>query len=128
ASASSSSSIKPLCQLQDPVDPADGFEGAAPILVAAFRGAGDFLACYSNDGPAGSLALTTRARPRGRGELVVEIVWPGLPNPVFVRATATRRRGGIVARLHADDGATRDFLVRMARGQEKVVHRRRQRR
>jgi hypothetical protein len=74
------------------------------------------------------LALVTRARPRTRAELVLEIVWPALPNPVFVRANLARRRLGVVARLHPDEAATRDFLVRVARNGALELHRRRHRR
>ena len=125
--SSASSSIKARISLQDPVDPAERLEGT-PIVVASFSSGAEFLAHYSDDGPAGELALVTRARPRTRAELVLEIVWPALPNPVFVRANVSRRRLGVVARLHEDETAARDFLVAMARGDALRIHLRRQRR
>jgi hypothetical protein len=36
---------------------------------------------------------------------------------VFVRARVSRRRLGIVAKLHADETKARDFLLRIARGE-----------
>lgn len=127
ASSSASSSLKGRIALHDPIDPAEGLEGT-PIVVASFSSGAEFLEHYSDDGPAGELALVTRARPRARAELVIEVSWPGLPNPVFVRARVSRRRLGVVARLHEDETAARDFLVRMARGDALHVHLRRHRR
>lgn len=125
--ASSSSSIKARISLQDPVELGERVEGT-PIVVATFFSGADFLAHYSDEGPAGELALVTRARPRSRAELVIEVSWPGLPNPVFVRAKVSRRRLGVIARLHADETAARDFLVAMARGDALHYHLRQQRR
>ena len=127
ASSSASSSLRGRISLQDPIDPAERLEGT-PIVVAAFSSGAEFLAHYSDDGPAGELALVTRARPRARAELVIEVSWPGLPNPVFVRAKVSRRRLGVVARLHEDETAARDFLLHMARGDALVYHLRKQRR
>jgi hypothetical protein len=125
--SSSLSSLKPRLNLHDPIDPAEGLEGT-PIVVAAFSSGAEFLEHYSSDGPAGELALVTRARPRKRRELVIEVKWPGLPNPVFVRARASRRRLGLVARLHADETGARDFLVKMAEGDALQYHLRKHRR
>lgn len=127
ASSSGSSSLKAHISLQDPIDPAERLLGT-PIIVAAFSSGAEFLAHYSDDGPAGELALVTRARPRTRAELVVEVTWPGLPNPVFVRAKVSRRRLGVVARLHEDEQRARAFLVRMAQGDAVYYHLRRHRR
>jgi hypothetical protein len=125
--SSATSSLKSMLQLHDPIDPTARLTGT-PIVVAAFNGADEFLAAYSDDGPAGEVALVTRARPRGRGDLVLEIVWPELPNAVFVRAHVTKKRVGLVARLHPDEAATRDFLLRVAHGGALELHRRNHRR
>src|SRR3954469_16840722 len=127
SSSSASSSIRGRISLQDPVDSAERFEGT-PIVLAAFLSGAEFLPHYSEDGPAGEIALVTRARPRTRAELVLQIEWPGLPNPVFVRARVSRRRLGVVAQLHADETAARDFLVCMAAGDKVPYHLRRHRR
>jgi hypothetical protein len=125
--ASTSGSLGARIQLADPTSPSDQLTGT-PIVVAAFASGADFLLCYSDDGEAGELALVTRARPRGRGELVLEIGWPGLPNPVFVRARVSARRLGLVARLHPDEAPARDYLLRAARQEPQAVHLRRHRR
>lgn len=127
ASSSVSSSLKARISLQDPIDPADRLAGT-PIIIASFSSGAEFLAHYSDDGPAGELALVTRARPRARAELVLEITWPSLPNPVFVRAKVSRRRLGVVARLHEDEQRARAFLERMAQGDAVYYHLRRHRR
>jgi len=127
SASSASSSLRGRISLQDPIDPAERLEGT-PIVVASFSSGAEFLEHYSDDGPAGELALVTRARPRTRAELVIEVSWPGLPNPVFVRAKVSRRRLGVVARLHEDETAARDFLVAMARGDALRYHLRKQRR
>jgi PilZ domain len=125
--ASTSGSLGARIQLAEPASLADRLTGT-PIVVAAFASGAEFLDCYSDDGEAGELALVTRARPRGRGELVLEIAWPGLPNPVFVRARVAARRLGLVARLHPDEVAARDYLLRAAREEPQAVHLRRHRR
>jgi hypothetical protein len=124
--SSATSSLKSMLQLHDPIDPTAQLHGT-PIVLAAFNGPEEFLSAYGNDGPAGELLLVTRARP-ARADLVLEITWPGLPNAVFLRARATKRRMGLVARLHPDEAATRDFLLRVARSGALELHRRRHRR
>lgn len=124
---STSGSLRARIQLVDPAAPFDHLTGT-PIVVASFGSAAEFLDCYSDEGAAGELALVTRARPRGRGELVLEIAWPGLPNPVFVRARVAARRLGLVARLHPDEAPARDYLLRAANHEPQEVHLRRHRR
>jgi hypothetical protein len=115
----SSSSLRPRIWLHDPIDPSEHLQGT-PIVCATFASAAEFLLAYSDEGPGGELALVTRQRPRQRAELVVEVNFPGLPNPVFMRARVSRRRLGIVAKLHPDELKARDFLLRMARAE--AVH------
>ena len=125
--ASTSGSLRARIQLTEPAPLHEQLLGT-PIVLAAFADGAAFLHCYRDDGDAGELALVTRARPRVRSELVLEIAWPGLPNPVFVRARVSPRRLGLVARLHHDEVPARDYLLRAARGQAAAVHRRRHRR
>jgi hypothetical protein len=108
--------LRPRISLQDPIEPTDYLHGT-PIVCATFGSAEEFLLAYSDEGTSGELALVTRARPRARAELVVEVSFPGLPNPVFMRARVSRRRLGIVAKLHPDEQKARDFLLRVARGE-----------
>jgi hypothetical protein len=125
--ASTSGSFGARIQLADPASLGDRLTGT-PIVVAAFASGADFLLCFHDDGEAGELTLVTRARPRGRGELVLEIGWPGLPNPVFGRARVSARRLGLVARLHPDEAPAGAYLLRAARDEPQAVHLRRHRR
>jgi hypothetical protein len=119
---SATSSLKSLLQLHDPVDPTARLVGA-PIVRASFESGAEFLDHYRDDGPAGEVALPTRARHND--QLVLEIMWPGLPNTVFVRAQASPTRLGLLARLHREEARTRDFLVRAAHGGALELHQRR---
>jgi len=122
-----SGSLNPRITLQDPVDPAETLHGTR-MLAAAFTSPQAFLDAYSPTGPAGELAVVTRARPPSGREIVLEVSWPGLPNRVYLRARVFRRRLGLLARLHPDDAGARDFLVQMAAGDDVAWHRRRHRR
>ena len=71
-----------------------------------------FLDAFAPEhGPAGELAVVTRAQLPSRTEVVLEILWPALPNRVYVRAHVWRRRLGLMARFHPDEQQARDFLV-----------------
>jgi hypothetical protein len=88
-----------------------------PILVAAFTDGREFLDAFAaRNGPAGELAVRTRASPPPGTPIVLEIAWQGLPNRVFARAVVQRRwfGGNLILRLEADELAKRDFLLRMA--------------
>jgi len=113
--------------LAEPVDPAETIVGT-PIVVARYASGEGFLDAYRDVEPAGALVVPTRARPADGSEVVLEIFWPELPNPVFVRALVGRRRNWLVARLHGDAQAARDFLVQMAAGERTRFYRRKQRR
>jgi len=123
----SSSSLSPRILLQDPVDPSEHLQGT-PILVAAFDSGDAFLHAYGHGGPAGEIAVVTRCSPPNGAEMVLEVTWPELPNRVFVRARVLRRSLGLIARLHADEQHSRDFLLRMAAGYAVDYHARRHKR
>jgi hypothetical protein len=124
---SASSSLKPRLSIQDPVDFADGQRGT-PIVLAAFPDGRSFLDAYEHTGPAGELAVITRVQPRSGTNVILEILWPALPNRIYLRARVYRRRLGLLARLHPDAGPARDFLLQMARGNLPHYYKRRQRR
>src|SRR5581483_130561 len=107
-----SSSLRPRFMLAEPVDPAETLKGT-PIIVARFDDGDAFLHGYRDLEPAGEIAVVTRAQPEDESVVVLEIFWDDLPNPVFARARVWRRRLGLVARLHADSQAARDFLLQM---------------
>jgi hypothetical protein len=103
--------------LDDPRRTAEALAGSVPILVAAFTDGAEFLHAYSDRGPAGELAVHTRATPAGDTAMIVEVAWEGLPNRVFVRARVKRRLfGRLHLRFDEDEAPKRDFLLRMARG------------
>jgi hypothetical protein len=126
-SSSTSSLPRRRITLQEPVDPAE-LRGT-PILSCVFPDGRAFLDAFAPDhGPAGELAVVTRAQLPSRTEVVLEILWPALPNRVYVRAHVWRRRLGLMARFHPDEQQARDFLVRVAHGLPAEFHKRAHRR
>jgi len=111
-----SSEFRPRLTLRNPADP--NTVGGTPILVVAFESPDEFLLAYEEAGPAGELAIVTRATP-SQSELVLEITWPGLPNRVFLRAEVSVRQLGLLARIHRDDAPARNFLLQLARGERR---------
>jgi hypothetical protein len=81
-------------------------------------------------GPAGELLVDTAAEPPPDTELVAAIEWPGLSQRVFLRASAHGRSTGgkLVLRIDPDEAFKRDFLVGVACGTARAVHRREHRR
>ncbi|HZS37999.1 MAG TPA: PilZ domain-containing protein [Polyangia bacterium] len=128
SSATSSSSLpRRRITLQEPADPAE-LRGT-PILSCVFPDGEAFLEAFAPEhGPAGELAVVTRATLPSRTEVVLEILWPALPNRIYVRARVWRRRLGLMARFHPDELQARDFLVRVAHGLPAEFHRRAHRR
>jgi len=95
-----------------------------PIIVAAFETGAYFLDAFAESrGPAGELAVRTRASPPPGTPMVLEITWHGLPNRVFARATALRRwlGGHLVLQLDPDEREKRDYLLAVARGEKRDV-------
>ena len=125
--SSSSSPSRESVVLKDPTDPSD-LRGT-PILPAVFPDGRAFLeAFHPARGPAGEIALDTRVPVPAGKKVVLEIVWPALPNRIYVRAKVARRRGGLTARLYPDDTAVRDFLERIANVLPADFHKRAHRR
>jgi hypothetical protein len=119
SSVPSLSSADPVyIRLAEPVSPTELAAGT-PILLASYTTGGEFLESFALDrGRAGELAVRTRASPPPGTAMVVELDFPGLPNHVFVRATAVRRwlGGHLVLRLDDDEVAKREYLLAVARG------------
>jgi hypothetical protein len=111
-----SSEFRPRLRLRNPADP--NTLSGTPILAVSFASAEEFLLAYEDAGPAGELAILTRATPTER-ELVLEVSWPGLPNHVFLRAQVSVRQLGLLARIHGDDAPARNFLLQLARGERR---------
>jgi Tfp pilus assembly protein PilZ len=89
------------------------------LLTCAFSSPSEFLDCYSVEQAEGVLYCRTRSQLDVSQELMVEVSFPGLPNRTLMRgAVAALRRGrGAWVRLNAGDAHSRDFLLRLARGE-----------
>jgi hypothetical protein len=122
STAPSLSSADPVyIRLAEPVSPSELAAGT-PILLASYSTGSEFLESFALDrGRAGELAVRTRASPPPGTAMVVELDFPGLPNHVFVRATAVRRwlGGHLVLRLDDHEVAKREYLVAVARGERR---------
>src|SRR5262245_66584968 len=89
------------------------------LLTCAFASPAEFLNCYSVESSEGVLYCRTRSELAVGEDIVVEVSFPGLPNRSLMRGSvaATKRGRGLWIRLHAGDAHSRDFLVRLARGE-----------
>ncbi len=89
------------------------------LLTCAFASPTEFLDCYSVESAEGVLYCRTRSQLDVGQELLVEVSFPGLPNRTLMRGavSALRRDRGAWVRLHAGDAHSRDFLLRLARGE-----------
>jgi Tfp pilus assembly protein PilZ len=89
------------------------------LLTCAFASPTEFLDCYSVESAEGVLYCRTRSELAVGEELVVEVSFPGMPNRTLMRGSvaALRRGRGLWIRLHAGDAHTRDFILRLARGE-----------
>jgi len=114
----------------EPFSPSE-LDGAVPILQVAFRDGMEFIdALAEGRGPAGELAVQTRARPPRGLQLVAEIRWPRLPNRVYLRVESRDRLedGRLLLRLDAAEARKREFLVSVACGTSENLSKRRHRR
>jgi Tfp pilus assembly protein PilZ len=89
------------------------------LLTCAFASPSEFLDCYSVESAEGVLYCRTRSQLGIGEEILVEVSFPGMANRTLIRgAVAAVRRGrGAWIRLYAADAHTRDFLLRLARGE-----------
>lgn len=89
------------------------------LLTLAYPAASDFLAAY--DAASGSLVAQTKTEATIGEQLLVEIAFPRLPNRPLLRASVLGSvDGGLRLKLDEADASTRDFLVKMAKGELKV--------
>jgi len=97
------------------------------LITVAFPSAAEFLASYED----GTFFIRTRTDAQIGETVLAELSFPGLPNRPLVRAVVeTLRIGadneGLTLRISDEDAATRDFVLRLARGDlriESTVHR-----
>jgi len=102
-----------------------------PIVAAPFTDGEAFSAAFRSDrGPAGELALATRAQLAYGAPVQVEVFWPSLPNRVYVsaRCIGRDRRGRLRLRFRPGERLKRDFLLAVAAGTAKGIVLRRHRR
>jgi uncharacterized protein (TIGR02266 family) len=93
------------------------------LVTLAYPAASDFLAAY--DEPSRTLVAHTKTEAEIGENLLVEISFPQLPNRPLLRATCCGLvNGGLRLELDEADAETREFLVRLARGEPfEAVHR-----
>jgi Tfp pilus assembly protein PilZ len=89
------------------------------LITCAFASPSEFLDCYSVESAEGLLYCRTRSQLLMGEELLVEVSFPGMKNRTLLRGAVAAVRRGRAAwiRLHAADAHTRDFLLRLARGE-----------
>jgi Tfp pilus assembly protein PilZ len=96
-------------------------EQSMRLLTVVFVSSAEFLSHYREAD--GSMFHRTRAELEPGEELLAEISFPGLPNRALVRARVLEvdpGKGGWLA-FSDPDVSTRDFLVRLARGEVEVT-------
>jgi uncharacterized protein (TIGR02266 family) len=94
------------------------------LLTLAYPAASDFLAAY--DEPSRTLVAHTKTEAEIGENVLIEISFPTLPNRPLLRASCCGLvTNGLRLELDEADGPTREFLVRLARGEsiEGAVHR-----
>lgn len=93
------------------------------LLTCAFASPGAFLASYRADPADGELDCETRSALATDQPVVVEVSFPGLPNPILLRGMVVDVQPGRRARIRIHDGDAhgRDFLLRVARGELEPV-------
>jgi uncharacterized protein (TIGR02266 family) len=94
------------------------------LLTLAFPAAADFLTAY--DDASRTLVAHTKTEAEIGENLLVEISFPNLPNRPLLRATCCGLvTGGLRLELDEADGPTREFLVKLARGEpaHDAIHR-----
>jgi Tfp pilus assembly protein PilZ len=89
------------------------------LLTLAYPAAGEFLSAY--DDATRTLRASTKTEAILGEPLLVEIAFPGLPNRPLLRATVKEVLDGALRLvIDEDDAQTREFLIRMAKGEVRV--------
>lgn len=117
----------PRFNLGHPLDPADIRVGI-PLLVAPFRSGREFLASLHRDARNSlRLVMPTRTQLEAGEDVVLEVMWPGLPNRVYLRAaTLGRTRSGkLMLELYQHEQPKLHFLFTVATDPTACPHRRR---
>jgi Tfp pilus assembly protein PilZ len=94
------------------------------LLTLTFRSAEKFLRHYSDQYEAGALFYRTKSEVEAGEEVLLEIAFPGLPNRSLVRGVVLGpKEDGIWIAFHRNDVSTRDFLLKIARGEIEITDR-----
>ena len=94
------------------------------LLTLTFRSADKFLRHYSDQYEVGALFYRTKSDVEAGEEVLLEISFPGLPNRALVRGVVLGpKEDGIWIAFHRNDVSTRDFLLKIARGEVEITDR-----
>ncbi|HUH04265.1 MAG TPA: PilZ domain-containing protein [Kofleriaceae bacterium] len=93
------------------------------LLTVPFFSSAEFLSHYSGKHPDGAIFCRTRTDLEVGEAILVEVSFTGLPNRALLRASVLSLEAGRGAWLALDpaDVSTRDFLLRLARGELEVT-------
>lgn len=93
------------------------------LLTVPFYSSAEFLSHYSSKHPDGAIFCRTRTELELGEAVLVEVSFTGLPNRALIRASVHSIEAGRGAWLAFDpaDTSTRDFLLRLARGELAVT-------
>lgn len=93
------------------------------LLTVAFLSSAEFLSHYSEKHAEGALFFRTRTELEEGEAVLVEISFAGLPNRALVRANvlSIEQGKGVWLAFDPADASTRDFLLRLARGEVVVT-------
>lgn len=99
-------------------------------MVAAFSTGSRFLRAVTRDAFGMGVAIPTRANLPVDSEVVLEIMWPELPNRVYVHGRVGERRddGCLIIGTDAAESNKMRFLINAAGGAGMEIHPRKKRR
>jgi Tfp pilus assembly protein PilZ len=94
------------------------------LLTLTFQSAEKFLRHYSDQYEVGAVFYRTKSEVESGEEVLLEIAFPGLPNKALVRGVVLGpKEDGIWIAFHRNDISTRDFLLKIARGELEITNR-----
>lgn len=114
----------PRFNLGHPLDPSS-LRAGTPLLVAPFRSGDEFMQALSIDANMElRVVLPTRAELHPGEDVVLEIMWVGLPNRVYVRAMTLGRTqdDNLVLRVYPHEHPKLSFLSKVATDENAIAH------
>lgn len=99
-------------------------------MVAAFATGARFLRAVTRDENGMGLAIPTRANLPVGSDVVLEIMWPELPNRVYMQGSVRARRadGCLIIGTESGESNKMRFLINAAGGAPMEIHPRKKRR